>query len=481
MSFSSHDFVENVERVGKLLSDFLESSRESAREVVRLDTVSQYRETLGLQVYLDRAGTHGDVELIEPFLNKYLDSLIRLNDPRFIGHQVARPHFASALADLVNGMTNNGMAVYEMGPGQVTLEKFILDWLLKCLPQPAWQGADGILTSGGSIANLTALLAARGVKDPASWEDGNHSRLAFLLPETSHYCLKRAVCILGYGESSIFPVPTNAWGQIRVDQLEDSFERAVSAGRKPVLVAANAASTPTGLYDDLYSVGQFARQRELWFHVDGAHGASALVSEKHRGLLRGIEFADSLVWDQHKLLQTSALCTAVLFREAASLDRIFQQKASYLNQSRDEESPNLFLRTLECTKVPMGLKFYLCLLACGQKGIAEFVDVLFERTREFHDLIQSRKGFSCPCQPQSNILCFQYRPDLVDPFTVREKIIRQGDFYLTQTELNGEKYFRFTVASPETDRAVVTELLETIEKVAADQPGWQESQAAERH
>ena len=449
-----------------MLFDFLEESRAGKQKVVQLEPVSHYRNSLQLDEFVKRAGASGDAQLLRPFLEEYLNSVIRLNDPRYIGHQVARPHFASAIADLVNGLTNNGMAVYEMGPGPVTVEKYVIEWLLQFIPEASWSNANGFLTHGGSIANLTALLAARGVTDPSSWESGVDQSLAFLIPDSSHYCLKRAICILGYGEQSIVYLPTNSVGQIIPESVQPSYEHAIAKGKKPVVICANAGSTPTGLYDDLERIGEFADSNDLWFHVDGAHGASALVSERHRDLLSGIEYADSITWDQHKLMQTSALCTAVLFRESESINAIFQQNAPYLNQGWDQDFPNLFRQTVECTKVPMGLKFFLCLLAVGSKGMGSFVDQLFDQTQRIHDLIESTDGFSCVCQPQSNILCFQYRPEQNDAFEIRDQIVNQGDFYLTQTELAGQKCFRFTVTSPETDEVIVKQLLDRIEKTA---------------
>lgn len=468
LTFSTTDFLKSVKSIGDALKKFVDGSRAGNGNVVRFESVTSWRQELQLEQFVERAGSAGDPALVAEFVEQYLDSLIRLNDPRFIGHQIARPHFASALADLVNGMTNNGMAVYEMGPGPVTLEKFVVDWLLQFFPNPAWSDGGGFLTHGGSLANLTALLAARGIQDPDSWKSGVNRDLCFMIPEASHYCVKRAICILGYGEDSIVYLPTNRFGQIEVGQIDESYQAALDRGKKPIAITANAASTPTGLFDDLSAIGKFATAKGMWFHVDGAHGASALVSERYRSYLAGIEYADSIVWDQHKLLQTSALCTSVLFRRASSLNTIFQQQASYLNESLDEERPNLFRHTIECTKVPMSLKFYLCLLACGPDGLARFLESLFEQTHKIYELISAREGFRCPCPPQSNILCFQYRPDEWDQFALRHHVVSGEQFYFTQTELAGEKYMRFTVTNPETDVETVNRLMDEVEKVASE-------------
>lgn len=469
-TYSSVDLKLALEKITNTLADFVDRSRQSLDPVVSLQPVKEITQHLALDDYLRRSGQGSPADLLDEFIANYLTTVTRLNDPRFIGHQVARPHFASALADLVNGLTNNGMAVYEMGPGPVALEKYIVDWLLKFVPwgQNRTQSSShvtggGFLTHGGSIANLTALLAARGTFDSKSWQNGINPAHVFLIPDTSHYCVKRAICILGYGEKNILMLPTDSTGRIDTSQLEATYQRALNANKIPVAVCANACTTSTGLYDDLKTVGEFARAHALWFHVDGAHGASALISDAHRSLLNGIELADSLVWDQHKLLQTSALCTAILFRNPDSLNRIFQQQAAYLGDNENAEFPDLFHQTVECTKIPMGLKFFLILLATGENGLREFLEALFQRTAEIHQLISNRSGFVCDYVPQSNILCFQYRPEQLNQFEVRDQIIDQGEYYFTRTEIKGKKYFRFTVANPETTDKVVLGLLQRIE------------------
>ena len=131
--------------------------------------------------------------------------------------------------------------------------------------------------------------------------------LALLAPASAHYSLTRAAAILGLGERAVMPLDVDGLGRIDVARLPDALDRVRRAGRRPMALVANAGSTGTGLYDDLRGIGEFCADNGVWFHVDGAHGASALLSEEHRHLLDGIELADSLIWDAHKMLRTSSL------------------------------------------------------------------------------------------------------------------------------------------------------------------------------
>jgi L-2,4-diaminobutyrate decarboxylase len=252
-------------------------------------------------------------------------------------------------------------------------------------------------------------------------------------------------------------------------RLEAALARARDAGLRPMALVAAACATSTGLHDDLDAVGAFCREHGVWLHVDAAHGAGALLSARHAPLLRGISSADSLVWDAHKMLRTSSLCAAVLVREAERLDAAFRQKASYLIYEGDVDAPgpDLLGRQVECTKAPLGVKAFMNLAFRGERGLGEFVAEQYDKTLRFWELIAARDGFECLCRPESNILCFRYGHDPGRQVAIRERLVEQGRFQLSSTEVNGERWLRMTVMAPATDERTVEELLDAIESVAA--------------
>src|SRR5262249_30231522 len=163
----------------------------------------------------------------------------------------------------------------------------------------------GVRPQAGSLANLTALLAARARVAPDAWEQGTPPDLAVLAPPSVHYSVRRAVAILGLGENAICKLEVDELERIRVDRLEDALERMRADGRRPMALVAASCATATGLHDDLNGIADFCERHGIWLHTDAAHGASALLSPKHSGLLDGIDRSDSLIWDAHKMLRTS--------------------------------------------------------------------------------------------------------------------------------------------------------------------------------
>jgi L-2,4-diaminobutyrate decarboxylase len=415
-----------------------------------------------------------DADAFGAWLETFLERSTRLHHPGELAHQVASPDMGAALADLVHGAINQPMSIYEMGSAANAAEAVVVEWMCERI---GWgPGAGGVLTHGGSLANLTALLAARAAAAPSAWTDGVDGDLAVLAPPSAHYSVKRSVAMLGLGERAVVPLEVDDYERIVPAGLEAAVERAAAGGRRPVALVAAACATSTGLHDDLDAIGSFCRERGIWFHVDAAHGASALLSEEHRHLLRGIDRADSVVWDAHKMLRTSSLCAAVLVREAPRLEAAFQQRASYLiYEDPQAAGPDLLGRQVECTKAPLGLKVLLNLALRGERGLGEYVAEQYAKTLRFWETISARDGFECLCRPESNILCFRYGEDAALQVELRERLLAEGRFHLSSTEVSGERWLRVSVMAPATNQATIEELLDSIERLAGERGLRQEA------
>ena len=234
-------------------------------------------------------------------------------------------------------------------------------------------------------------------------------------------------------------------------------------------VIANACATSTGLYDPLDEIGQFCNENALWFHVDGAHGASALLSDNQKTLMKGHQRADSLIWDTHKMLRTSTLCAAVLYKDARNLTNTFQQKGSYIFHDKEKLGFDLMPNSIECTKSGMGTKLFWVLAAEGEKGISEYIDRQYDITKIFHEIISQDLDFECPYFPESNIICFRYTsgPDSNDfQLRIRNEIVKSGEYYITSTEVSGVRYLRLTVMNALTNESHIKQLLEKLKIIA---------------
>lgn len=394
---------------------------------------------------------------IQSLFEKVLQENIHTLHPKYVGHQVASPLPINALADMLGSLMNSGMGVYEMGSPMVALEKLVVKETAKVLGySPA---ADGILTSGGSLGNLTALLTARSVKAGYDlWQEGQQDahKLAVMVSEESHYCVNRAIKIMGWGDEGIVKIPVNANKQVDIRALESTYQAAKAKGRQVIALVANACSTSTGSYDDIESMADFCAQHQLWLHVDGAHGGAVIYSEKYRHRVRGIERADSVVLDYHKMLLTTALATALVFKDGSLAYRTFAQKADYLWESSEEaEWYNLGKRTIECTKHAMSLRIYAIMRTYGREIFGEQIDYQYDLAQDFAQLIEKNEDFELALQPEANILCFRYRPEGSREADlnalnagIRKAVIESGRFYIVQTLIEGKVFLRCTLMNP---------------------------------
>jgi L-2,4-diaminobutyrate decarboxylase len=224
----------------------------------------------------------------------------RLYHPRYVGHQVSAPLPAAIWTESLVAALNQSLAVAEMSPVATVLEHRVIQWM--CELAGFGPNAGGTLTSGGTEATFTALLAARAAALPDAWSDGVGAHPPVVVcGEHAHYAVTRAVGELGLGLKSAVVVPSRDW-RMDTEALAVTLDRLAGERRRVMAVVATAGSTATGSFDELEAIGPLCHERGLWLHVDGAHGASALLSETHRHRLRGIGFARSIAWDPHKLM-----------------------------------------------------------------------------------------------------------------------------------------------------------------------------------
>lgn len=447
------------------LEAFVAAARGRRGPVIRQTPMAELVRRLEPHRRIAEGGLGG--EALRAFLEPYLDAATRLHHPACMAHQVAVPHTAGAVAALVDAVTNNAMAIYEMGPSAAAIEAAVLDWMLGKVGWPAalagkGAGAGGVLTHGGSLANLTALAAARNRVAPTAWDEGTPSHLVLVAPAGCHYSVARAAGLLGLGRNAVREAPTDAEGRLDPARLGALIAGLRREGREPMAVVANACATAAGLYDPLRPVAELCREAGVWLHVDGAHGASALLSDHHRSRLDGVELADSLVWDAHKMLRAPTLCAAVLVRDHRDLDGAFQEDASYLFHDKDQPGFDFIHRTVECTKAALGLKIFLTLAAEGERALAAYVDRQTALARDAAAHLRARPGFEVAVEPESNIVCFRVAGDDARQLEVRRRLTEDGHHYISSTGFRGRRWLRLALMNPETGLADIAALADAI-------------------
>ncbi|HET9425749.1 MAG TPA: aminotransferase class I/II-fold pyridoxal phosphate-dependent enzyme [Gemmatimonadaceae bacterium] len=394
-----------------------------------------------------------------------------LHHPRAMGHQVAPPLPALVWTESVIAALNQSTAVFEMSPVGTTLERRVIRWMADLVG--FGRAAAGTMTTGGTEATFTALLAARAAALPDSWENGVGANPPILVcGEHAHYAATRPAGELGLGLRSIVTVKSEGF-QMSPRALRETLAAAKHDDRKVLAVVATAGSTPTGTFDDLTRIADVCDEFGAWLHVDAAHGGSALLSERHRARLAGIARARSVAWDPHKMMLLPLQAGVLIMRDAADLDRAYAQKAPYLFHQRDE--PDQGTRSFLCSHRADSIKLWVALQRYGVDGIGALYDHLCAVTSAMSDAVKQHRHFESLHEPESNILCFRWIGDRslddarLDAINLegRERYNRSGEGWVTTTVLRGRRVLRVTIMNPRTTADDAREVLEGLERECA--------------
>ena len=410
---------------------------------------------------LDRGASPGDV------IAETLQRSVHLHHPEYMGHQVVPPAPLAALSDVAASLLNNGMAIFEMGRASTAMERIVIERFAGLLGlDPA---TSGFLTSGGSLANLTALLCARAKKGPVD-------RPCVLVSEHAHYCVERAVGVMGWGKEGIVNLPTD--GELRIDpkQLRQTVLDTVEKGLTPVALVANACTTSTGTFDPVDEMARVAAEFDIWLHVDGAHGAAVRLCPEYHDRLRGLELADSVTLDFHKMLMLPGLTTGLFFRQPRDAYRTFQQRADYLFQEDfADDWSNIAKRSFECTKRMLSLRVYILLSTYGPELFRDYVRTVGELGRQLAERVRHSPDLELFMEPDINIVCFRFvhvslneRSRNAINELIRSRLTESGQTYIVQTRINRQVYLRCTLTNPFTTVHELEKMLLKVVSIGQD-------------
>ena len=401
---------------------------------------------------LPETGTPAE-ELLDLLFERVIPKSFNTAGPGYLAYIPGGGLPQSAVADLVSDATNRYVGVFAAAPGLAQLEANVVRWLcdIAGLPEPA----RGILTSGGSLATFSALVAARRDRLPDDFLSGT-----IYVSDQTHHAVRKAAILAGFPEDRVREIPVDAGFRIRVDALESAIAADREDGRTPFLLVANAGTTNTGAVDDLPALAAIAARERLWFHVDAAYGGFFLLTDEGRRILRGIERADSIVLDPHKGLFLPYGTGALLVRDGETLRRAHGLSAEYMpSMQEDTDLTDFNLLSPELSRDFRGLRIWL---PVRMHGIAPFRRNLEEKlalARWAAGKLREMPGIEIVAEPQLSILAFRrVRAGADGPALDREnrrlleRINARKRVYLTGTVVGGRFAIRICVLSFRTHR-----------------------------
>lgn len=387
--------------------------------------------------------------------------------PRDFGWVPGGGLYASALGDYLAAVSNTFAGYSPACPGAVRAEHRMVRWIADLVGYP--ESAGGVLTSGGSVAILTAILAARDARGAASAEI---PALVVYATEELHYAAAKALHIVGLREASWRTVPVDARRRMAPDELQRLVVEDRRRGLSPWLLLSTAGTVNSGAIDPLDAIGAIARAEGLWHHVDAAYGGFYMLVDAFRPRFRGIEQSDSVVLDPHKSLFVPYGAGAVVVRDAAHLDAL-RFRAPYLVESEAAE-PSPSEQSIELTKHFRGLRMLFPLFLHGTAPFAAALEEKVVLTHYLHERIDALDDFETGPPPELSTMCFRRRPsgssvEEADRATLdlQDAIHADGHVFVTGSWLNDHFWLRPCIEVFRTHAEHIDALIDTLERLTS--------------
>jgi len=340
-------------------------------------------------------------------LDRVLDLTPRTTTRAFYNQLFAGRDSVAAAAEMLTALLNSSMYTYKAaGPHAIierSLTRHMCDKLgLRTDDAPG----EGVLCPGGSLANFAGMLMARDAIAPAARDEGLPTRLTMYTSALSHYSIPKNANMMGLGRERCRKVATDDRGRIDPAALDLAIRDDLASGFTPFMINATAGSTVLGAFDPLGDLADIASDHNLWLHVDGCLGCSAVLSSRHKHLLDGVHRADSVCWNAHKMMGVPLSCSAILTRETGRLHATFNEAATYLFQS-DEDFYNMGTMSIQCGRRNDALKLFAAWKHHGDDGYDRRITHLFNLAKHAADIVRNDPDMTLSKEPESVTVCFE--------------------------------------------------------------------------
>jgi L-2,4-diaminobutyrate decarboxylase len=420
-------------------------------------------------------GVPNSPEQIAAILRTVVSNSVNVNHPACAAHLHCPPLLAALAAEVVISALNQSMDSFDQAPIATIVEQKIIRWLCAETGLPAT--SDGTFTTGGSQSNYMALLLARDAFLQKQWKWSAQKsglppeahRLRIFCSEVAHFTVEKAASQLGLGTDAVVRVAVDEHFRMSPIALRDSIDASREKGLLPLAIVATAGTTDFGSVDPLPELASIAQAAGAWLHVDAAYGGALLFSAHHRDKLTGIEAADSLGIDFHKLFWQPIPCSAFLLRDARHFESI-KLYADYLNPElhEDEGIPNLVTTSLLTTRRFDALKLWISFQTLGRAELAAMIDRTAELAQHAAKVIIATRRLELLCEPQLSTVVFRYVPsqpaldaDRLNA-SLRQNLFNRGVAVLGHTRIRNRQALKLTCMNPTVTEKQMDELIGVI-------------------
>ncbi|WP_029877982.1 pyridoxal phosphate-dependent decarboxylase family protein [Paraclostridium bifermentans] len=408
-------------------------------------------------------------EVMEEMMKEVYEYGARVNHPRFFGFIPGPADLNSWIGDVMSSAYNLHAGCWMTTSAASFIEKTLIKWLSEKAGYNTEQSS-GLFVSGGSMANLTAMVAAR---DNKLSFDKLHLGTAYVSDQT-HSSIKKALKISGISPKNIRKIPSDSNYRMKIDELEKAIRNDITNGLHPFVVIASAGTTNTGSIDPIPEISDICSKYGLWMHVDGAYGASILLSENYNHLLKGIENADSLSWDAHKWLFQTYSCAMVLVKDKNDLARSFSENPEYLRDlDINDDEINYGNVGIELTRPTRGLKLWFTLQTLGTSEMSRRIEYGIHLAEYIKNTLLEFENWEVISDPKLAIINFRYSPSGmseqdIDALNnnISHLALQENYAGIFTTVLNGKVVLRMCAINHETTENDIKQTISKLDEFA---------------
>ena len=431
---------------------------EEADPVVKLGDPERMKDTFDIAV--------GDEPMGEADFRAVLGNVV-LNTPRTASRSFFNQLFGgrnpvATLGELLSVMLNISMYTYKVGGPHVGIETELVQQICKRIGYDK-EGSGGTFAPGGSMSNFMSVIMARDAYDAEIKNMGMRKQLVIYTSQEAHYSIAKNATFAGIGKENVRYLPVNDLGQMETDLLDKWVAEDKAKGLHPFLINATAATTVLGAFDDIDALADIAKKPNIWLHVDGAYGGSAIFSKKHKHLLKGIEKCDTFTINPHKMLGTPLSCSIIVTKHKQQLIESFSQDASYLYQG-DGDDYNLGKTSLQCGRRNDAFKFWTLWKSVGTKGLEKIVDQLYHLADVARDYVKKHPDYTLYSFEESTAVCFNYKD--ISPEKICNALSEEGKLMVGHGSFKEDTFVRFVTVNSRLTEADIIRFFERFEKFA---------------
>lgn len=412
-------------------------------------------------------------EVVIGAISKYLKNAVGTNKAGFMQSLWGGTHIPGVLGEFLTAATNTSMYTFDTAPSATVIEKSIISKMNKLI---GWENGEGTFTSGGSNGNLLGLACARNYAYPEYSKKGNmDKKFQIFVSEESHYSVENAAKIIGIGTDNIIQINCDGDGKMKLEDLDKKIQKCIGEYKVPMCVVATGGTTVRGNFDPINDIADICAKYDIWLHVDAAWGGAAILSEKHKHLLEGINKTDSVCWDPHKLMGVPLICSAFLVKNPDQI-RIVSSCVKVPEYLFHGEESNLDLGklSLACGRRVDVIKLWLTWISIGSVGWAKRIDYCMELAEYLEEKVKQHPDLELMSTREFTNVCFRWKPDKeenienINAFNInlRQKLVSNGNFMVSLSNLNGAQILRPVIAHPTIKKSTLDDLIIEIENIA---------------